>query len=232
MAIIKGSGHPLQNQPRKALVRQEVRKARCFNTITIGPPPAFGGLVMKNVDLFECMFDPPYGKDLLTGVVDMVDSTIGALRRDSPHTTEASTIPIVQSEITLNYAFVAMPMDREDQSLVDVLDAIKKAGQRCGIQAERVDDQQSNDRITDRILESIRRAEFVIVDLTTSRPNVYFEAGYAHACTKTPIYIARDRTQLEFDLKDYPVIFFKNVKQLKDELEKRLRALADKRLEP
>lgn len=214
----------------KQWVRQEVIEAGCFKTITICPPPAIGGLVMRGVDLFDSMFDPPYRMDLSNGVVDMVDSTIGVLRMDSPPATETSTAPTVQSEITLNYAFVAMPMNTEDQSLVDVLDAIKEAGQRCGVQAERVDDLQSNDRITDRILESIRKAEFVIADLTNARPNVYFEAGYAHACMKTPIYIARDGTQLEFDLKDYPVIFFKNLKQLKDELEKRLRALADKRV--
>jgi len=77
-----------------------------------------------------------------------------------------------------------------------------------------VDELQSNERITDRILESIRKAEFVIVDLTYSRPNVFYEAGYAQGIGKTPVYIAKEGTQLEFDLKDYPVIFFKNMKQL------------------
>ena len=213
----------------KQWVRQEVIEARSFKTITITPPAAIGGLIMRGVDLFDIMFDPPYGMDLSTGVVDMVDSTIGVLGMDSPPATETSSAPTVQSEVTLNYAFVAMPMNTDDQSLIDVLDAIKEAGKRCGVQAERVDDLQSNDRITDRVLESIRKAEFVIADLTNARPNVYFEAGYAHGRMKTPIYIARDGTQLEFDLKDYPVIFFKNLKQLKDELEKRLRALASKR---
>jgi len=36
-------------------------------------------------------------------------------------------------------------------------------------------------------------------------------------------------THIEFDLKDYPVIFFRNMKELKDLLEKRLRGLADAR---
>jgi hypothetical protein len=140
-----------------------------------------------------------------------------------------NTAPRIESEIRENYAFVAMPMDKGNAALEDVLDAIKEAGLRCGIRAERVDDPPSNERITDRILESIRRAEFVIADLTNSRPNVYFEAGYAHALAKTPVYIAKEATNLEFDLKDYPVIFFKNLKQLKDDLETRLRALVAKR---
>ena len=62
-------------------------------------------------------------------------------------------------------------------------------------------------------MESIRRAEYFIVDLTHSRANVYYEAGYAQGLGKTPIYVARQGTPLEFDLKDYPVIFFKNMKE-------------------
>jgi hypothetical protein len=102
------------------------------------------------------------------------------------------------------------------------LDAIKEAARRCGIHAERIDEPQSNDRITDRILESIRKAEYVIVDLTKSKPNVFYEAGYAHGIGKIPIYVARHGTPIEFDLGDYPVIIFKNMTQLKDLLEKRL----------
>jgi len=37
--------------------------------------------------------------------------------------------------------------------------------------------------------------------------------------------IAKESTKLEFDLKDYPVIFFREMKQLKDDLEHRLRGL-------
>ena len=100
---------------------------------------------------------------------------------------------------------------------------------RCGLQAERVDEVQSNERITDRILESIRRAEYVVADLTGARPNVFYEAGYAQGLGKIPIYIARAGTKLEFDLKDYPVIFFSGMRQLKEALETRLRGLAGKR---
>lgn len=120
-----------------------------------------------------------------------------------------------------------MPIDPDDPQLEDVLDAIKEACGRCGLHAERVDEPPSNDRITDRILESIRRAEYVVVDLTNSKPNVFYEAGYAQGRGKTPIYIARDGTALEFDLKDYPVTFFKNMKQLKDDLEHRLRGISE-----
>jgi hypothetical protein len=210
----------------KHSVRREVLEAGCLRHMVIGPPPAVGGLVMNGVDPFDMIFNPPWGRSLIPVIEDMVDETIGALRGGAP---AAEVIPQVNESITANYAFVAMPIDPDDAANEDVLDAIKEAGQRCGIQAERVDDVESNDRITDRILESLRRAEFVIADVTNARPNVYYEAGYAHALGKTPIYVARAGTKLEFDLKDFPVIFFKNLKQLKDDLEKRLRALAEMR---
>lgn len=209
-------------------MRQEVIEAGCFQTITIGPPPAVGGLIAQNVDAFSMVFNPPYGVDLTSMIHDMVDQTIGVLRATPEENEPSSEQAIVEMHIVKDYAFVAMAMDSQNHELEDVLDAIKEGAMRCGIQAERVDEPQSNERITDRILESIRKAEFVIVDLTHSRPNVFFEAGYAHGIGKIPIYLAKDGTKLEFDLKDYPVIFYHSMKQLKDLLEKRLRGLAER----
>jgi nucleoside 2-deoxyribosyltransferase len=70
-------------------------------------------------------------------------------------------------------------MDKEDHDLVAVLEGIQVSAASCEIIAERVDGVESNDRITERVLASIRKAEFVIVDLTKVRPNVFFEVGYA-----------------------------------------------------
>lgn len=47
---------------------------------------------------------------------------------------------------------------------------------------------------------------------------MFFEAGYAHGRGKIPIYIARRGTVLHFDIKDYPVISFRNMRELKDGL--------------
>jgi hypothetical protein len=119
-----------------------------------------------------------------------------------------------------------MAIDPADASLEDVLDTIKATCDECSIRAKRIDEDQSNDRITDRIVESIRTAEFVIVDLTLARPNVFFEAGFAHGLGKTPIYIAKHGTKPEFDIKDYPIIFFRNMRDLKVGLTARLKALS------
>ena len=211
-----------------AWVRREIIEARCFVTLTIGPPPAVGGLVMRNVDPFDMIFDPPYLMSMIPTIRDMIDKTVGVLKAGPREPREKPQIA-VDTDVKAGYVFIAMPIVPGDVALDDVLDAIKEAAKRCGLHAERVDEAHSNERITDRILESIRRAEYVIADLTGARPNVFYEAGYAQGLKKTPIYIARDGTKLEFDLKDYPVIFFKGMKELKDALENRLRGLAEKR---
>lgn len=206
-------------------VHREVLEARCLRTLTISPPPAIGGMIMRNVDPFRSIFTPAYGDPLTPYVFDMIDQTIGVLKNPSPETALNTARVSLDLGIQQGYAFIAMPISPSDADLEDVLDAIKEAAQRCGVNAERVDEPHSNDRITDRILESIRKAEFVIVDLTGARPNVFYEAGYAQGLGKTPIYIARDGTKLEFDLKDYPIIFFRSLKALKDSLEARIRGL-------
>lgn len=120
-------------------------------------------------------------------------------------------------------------MDKEDHLLVDVLEAIKQAAHDCAVRAERIDDDISNERITDRVLDAITRAEFVIVDLTKERPNVFYEAGYAHGLGKIPIYVAREGTIIHFDVKDFPVIMFRNMKELRDGIVKRLNSIKTRR---
>lgn len=161
-------------------------------------------------------------QQLLAGAYILIESPLAQTSLSSSESFRSK--PSVEE----NYAFIAMPMNPDDHSLIDVLETIKAAALQCGIRAERVDEPQSNERITDRIIESIMKAQFVIVDLTKSRPNVYFEAGFAHGLGKVPVYIAKDKTQLEFDLKDYPVIYFRNYKELREKLIERLNNLTKK----
>lgn len=208
-------------------IRREMLEAHTYRTVTISPPPAIGGLVWQNADPFEAVFGSPYGVRVVPNIADMLDWTIGVLRNPPPETGEPEPAAAqVDTEVQRGYAFVAMPMDENDPELVDVLEAIKAGAQQVSISAERVDDEESNERVTNRIMESIRKAEFVIVDLTHGRPNVFFEAGYAHGIGKTPIYVARSGTNLEFDVKDYPVIKFRNLKELREGITKRLLAIS------
>lgn len=211
---------------KKHWVEREILEAGYFKTFTISPPPAVGGLMMKNVNPFDCIFDPPYGKSIIHIITDMIDETVGVFMAGEQRSFKEATA-VAEIDYEEGYAFIAMAIDPADHELEDVLDSIKEASSQCGIHAERVDEVQCNSRITDRILESINKAQFVIVDLTKPRPNVFYEAGYAQGLNKTPIYVAKHGTRLEFDLKDYPVIFFQNMRELKTGLKERLMALTN-----
>lgn len=212
-------------------VRREVLEAGCLQKFTISPPPAIGGLVMQNVDAFDMMFNDAWGMSLNPPLRDMIDKTIGALKDwEASGGPPVNDVPVVDTkDVRAGFVFIAMPMDEGNPLFEDVHDAIKTTAEACGLNAERVDDVESNERITDRVLESIERAEFVIADLTDARPNVFYEAGYAHGLGKIPIYIAEVGTKLEFDLKDYPVITFRNMRELRVKLERRLRSIAERR---
>jgi len=206
-------------------VQRDVAEAGCFMRLTISPPPAIGGPIMRNVNPFGMMFEEVYGMSPIPQICDMVDRTIGILL-NPPSEKEVESSQLI-SETQEGYAFVIMSIDKDNHQLVDVLEAIKEAAKEFGIAAERIDEAESNEQITPRILSSIRRAEYVIADLTNERPNVFYEAGYAEGVGKTPIYIARDGTKLHFDVKDYPIIVFRNMKELKEGLGRRIRALIE-----
>lgn len=132
----------------------------------------------------------------------------------------AKTIDI---EIRPGLAFVAMPMnEKAHPELVDVMAGIRECCKQHGFEAERVDDDPDNQRVSHRIVKLIQTSEIVIADLTHRRPSVFWEAGYADAIGKSPFYVAKEGTPLDFDVQDYPVDFFANVAELKAKLGKRL----------
>ena len=123
--------------------------------------------------------------------------------------------------------FIVMKMGQDDSSLVDVLDSICQVAKSLELVAYRVDELDTSGRITDSIVEALRKSDFVVVDLTGARPNVYWEAGFAHGLGKTPIYIAHEGTDIGFDIKDYPVIYYTSMKMLRDKLGSRLKNLLE-----
>ncbi len=163
-------------------------------------------------------------------LADLVDSVTDQglreqLRTELDATRQSSKSARKSVTLRSNYAFIAMAMDPQDPRLEDVLDAIKDGASKCGVTAERIDESLSNEPITKRMLEAIDSVEFVVVDLSHARPNVYYEAGYAQGLGKTPIYVARKGTEIPFDLKDYPVILYPNLRDLKASLGERLTAI-------
>lgn len=105
---------------------------------------------------------------------------------------------------------------------IDVFDSCKDACQTYHFDAERTDESASSEPILPRILRGIRNSAFVIADVTELSSNVFYEVGYAKGLGKDVILIARKGTELPFDLKDLPTLFWETQRELKAGLAERI----------
>lgn len=195
----------------------------------------WGAIGVRNGDLLILLTAPP--DEETKNLIDMVVSQTSRIDADAEKKAMAEAIAEgvqaavgpharARTEPVPNHVFIAMPMNEEaNPELADTHDTLKTICEDLGLTAKRVDDVQTNNRITDTIRDLIDASEFVIADLSDNRPNVFFEAGYAEGIGKTPIYIAKAGTDLQFDVKDYPVIFYQNQRTLRDKVTVRLRSL-------
>lgn len=93
--------------------------------------------------------------------------------------------------------------------------------------AIRIDKEHPLEDIVGTIKKEIRRAHFVIADLTDERPSCYFEAGYAEALGRPVIYVAsknsvidtKSSTKVHFDI-HMNVNFFTNHEEMAEKLSK------------
>lgn len=89
----------------------------------------------------------------------------------------------------------------------------------------RIDKEHPLEDIVTRIKSEIKRAHFVIADLTDERPSCYFEAGYAEALGRPTIYVSSKEsvinpgspTKIHFDI-HMNVNFFSNHEELLDKV--------------
>lgn len=120
--------------------------------------------------------------------------------------------------------FVMMPFAYEFQ---DVYDTIKAACEQVSAICERVDEQIFTGTIVERIYEAIAAADVVVSDLTNRNPNVYYETGYAHALGKPVVLLSRGSADVPFDLRQYPLVVYQSLAELRKSLEVRLRVVLD-----
>ncbi len=124
-------------------------------------------------------------------------------------------------------AFVIMSF-KDDPSLKDTHASFKTV---CKIydppyRCIRLDEEKGIKRIFPEILRHIEQSAFVFVDLTLGRPNVYYELGYAEALEKPIIATAKEGTEIHFDAKDIPIIFWNSQEDFKKELVKTINEIA------
>lgn len=120
------------------------------------------------------------------------------------------------------FCFVLMPFDDafDDTYELGIKEACNKAGAYC----ERVDEQLYEGSIVERIYNQIDKADFIIADMTGRNPNVFYEAGYAHALGKRVVLLTKNADDIPFDLKHYPHIVYEGkLTLLRDKLVKQIK---------
>jgi hypothetical protein len=123
--------------------------------------------------------------------------------------------------------FVAMSFREEQEpALVDYFSAMKRAVERTTlpIQLKRVDLMEGDFEISQQLMDAIRQADIVLTDFTLNSANVYFELGYARGCNKRVIQTARKYTALEFDVRNWRTIVYRNATELEEKLALELKA--------
>jgi len=172
-------------------VRKIIWRAGCGKVVTVGPPPAIGGMIMPNVDPFSCIFQGPYGTNMIPMIIDMIDETVGVImagelppeQPDEPNHTSKGRLPSSNKKV-----FIVHGHDNEVKQTVARF--LEKLGLEAVILHER-----SNAGLT--IIEKFEKhsdVAYAIVlmtpdDLGTlktekdrlqerARQNVVFELGY------------------------------------------------------
>lgn len=122
-------------------------------------------------------------------------------------------------------AFVALKFD---DNMLEVFDqAIAPALRECGYNPFITKDKEHNESINDVIISGIRNSGLVIVDVTGSSQNVYYEAGFAHGLNIPVILCCKEDRKTEdmkFDTSHIKHILWKDVEDFKQKLIKRIEA--------
>lgn len=133
--------------------------------------------------------------------------------------------------IGLKQAFVIMKFG--DSSLDDVFGLVYKGVcEEFDLHALRIDQVENSDTVSHQVLKSIDRSALIIADLTSERPNCYYEVGYADAKDKPIILTAKEGEKVHFDLAGRQIIFYKSSVELLERLKNRLASMRSEGLIP
>jgi hypothetical protein len=120
--------------------------------------------------------------------------------------------------------FVVMPFAKRFDDVYII--GIREVAEKLNLVVERADDIEHNNQILEVIQQKIRDYELIVADISTQNPNVFYEVGYAHAAGTPTIIVSSDQKP-PFDLQSFNQIFYESLVDLRDKLEKRIRATLD-----
>jgi hypothetical protein len=122
--------------------------------------------------------------------------------------------------------FAAMPFSSEYDDTYFI--AMSHAAEQVGAECRRVDRKEFSGDIVAEIKRLIGSSAAVIVDLSEAKPNVLYEAGYAHALRKPVVHIcSTPLSELPFDVRNWNTIAYRRGQTalLREPLARRLKAV-------
>jgi hypothetical protein len=169
---------------------------------------------------------PSLKRNLPSKGVVTIDGLVPALQAELQETKTRSRPPEVSKVEKL--IFAAMPFAPQYEDVFFV--AMSYAAEQVGAVCDRVDRREFQGNVVDEIHRMIRKSVAVIVDLSESKPNVLYEAGYAHALKKPCVHICSTPVEkLPFDVAQWKTSIYQagQTHKLQKELTQRLKAILD-----
>lgn len=134
---------------------------------------------------------------------------------------------LVSTNAPSNQGFIAIWFDPAG-SMDDSIAVLEQVISEAGFKPVCIRDEHFAERIMDKALGEIRRSKFVVIDLTGSRPSVFFEAGFANGLGIEAIYVYRSDAEktaaLDFYTKHYQCYGYKDSTDLYETVKNVIRA--------
>lgn len=110
-------------------------------------------------------------------------------------------------QIDVNLASAMMPFDA---AFGEVYTSVRQAAAELNLVCRRADDIWENPAIIQDVVALIDRSRVIICDCTGRNPNVFYEAGIAHALGREVILITQNEADIPFDLRHLRYIRYLN----------------------
>lgn len=91
-----------------------------------------------------------------------------------------------------------------------VFDSIRQAADNVGLRCRRADDIWENAAIIQDVVALLDRSRIVVCDCSGRNPNVFYEAGIAHALGRDVILITQSEHDIPFDLRHLRYVRYLN----------------------
>ena len=196
--------------------------------------PGFTTEATRQVQLYEQAVDidgvylviPALKKNMPAKGVVTLDGLIPALQAEMEATKKRSTLPAPKDVDRLVFAAMPFAPQYEDVFFLAMCYAAEQVGAVC----DRVDRREFQGNVVAEIQRMIKSAAAVFVDLSEAKPNVLYEAGYAHALKKPCIHICSTPFEkIPFDVSQWKTTKYTpgQIYKLRNELAERLKAAID-----